>query len=29
MFTIKLCNDLTGWFASLSDDVAEYPGGPK
>ncbi len=24
--TVKLCNDLTGWFATLSDDVAEYPG---
>jgi hypothetical protein len=26
VFTVRLCNDLTGWFASLSDDVAEYPG---
>jgi hypothetical protein len=26
IFKVKLCNDLTGWFASLSDDVAEYPG---
>ena len=26
MITVKLCNDLTGWFATLSDDAAEYPG---
>ena len=26
MITVKLCNDLTGWFATLSDDLAEYPG---
>jgi hypothetical protein len=26
MFTVKLCSDLSGWFASLSDDLADYPG---
>jgi hypothetical protein len=25
-YTVRLCRDLTGWFASMSDDVAGYPG---
>jgi hypothetical protein len=24
--TVRLCRDLTGWFATLGDDVVEYPG---
>jgi hypothetical protein len=26
MFTIRLCHDLTGWFATQGDDVLGYPG---
>jgi hypothetical protein len=25
-FTVRLCRDLTGWFATLGDDVIGYPG---
>jgi hypothetical protein len=25
-YTVRLCRDLTGWFASMSDDIAGYPG---
>jgi hypothetical protein len=25
-YTVRLCRDLTGWFASMSDDVPGYPG---
>jgi hypothetical protein len=25
-YTVRLCRDLTGWFASMSDDVDGYPG---
>lgn len=26
MHTIRLCRDLTGWFATMSADVPSYPG---
>jgi hypothetical protein len=26
MFTIRLCHDLTGWFATQGDDTLGYPG---
>jgi hypothetical protein len=25
-YTVRLCRDLAGWFASMSDDIAGYPG---
>jgi len=25
-YTVRLCRDLTGWFASMSDDISGYPG---
>ena len=26
MHTVRLCRDLTGWFATMSPDVPKYPG---
>jgi hypothetical protein len=26
MYTVRLCRDSTGWFATMSDELADYPG---
>jgi hypothetical protein len=26
MHTVRLCEDLSGWFATMSDDLPHYPG---
>jgi hypothetical protein len=25
-YTVRLCRDLSGWFATLGDDMSDYPG---